>query len=142
MRKLPRNILLLFIHAVQSDLFNTLLSDRISEGGIELEEGEYFCGETLGFPDISKAEPEGWVCGKIIGYGTPLNERERDIMERLGIEKEAFRMKILPEVGSKGTYRTALAPLKDFNISDDTFRFSLPAGCYATIAMREFMKKD
>ena len=142
-RQLPRNILLLFVHAFQSHLFNTLLSDRIAEGPLELEEGEYFCGETLGFPDIGKTEAEGWICGKIIGYGSPLNTREQELMEELGIEKEAFKLKHLPEIRSKGTYRTLLAPLKGFSVSSSErsafFRFSLPSGSYATVAMREFM---
>jgi tRNA pseudouridine13 synthase len=142
-RSLPRNILLMFIHAYQSDLFNRLLSDRIREGPLELEEGEYYCGETLGFPDLNKTEAEGWICGKLIGYGTPLNERERALLEEIGVEKEAFKMKHLPEIRSKGTYRALLAPLKDFKVSGSEsrvmFRFALPSGSYATVAMREFM---
>lgn len=138
LRRLPRNILLLFVHAFQSDLFNRLLSDRIAEG-LELEEGEYFCGETMGFPDLKKTEAEGWIAGKLIGYNTPLNERERALLEKLSIDKEDFRMEAIPEISSKGTYRTLLAPLKDFGY-DGKFRFSLPSGSYATVAMREFMK--
>jgi len=139
LRRLPRNILLLFIHAFQSDLFNRLLSERIAEGGPELERGEYFCGETLGFPDITKTEGEGWVTAKLIGYQTMPNEREKKLLEQLDIEKDAFRMKSMPELASKGAKRTLLAPLKDFNFSGDTFRFALPSGSYATVAMREFM---
>ena len=139
LRKLPRNILLLFIHAFQSDLFNRLLSERIREGDIALEEGEYFCGETLGFPDTDKTEGEGWICGKIIGYGTPLNGREKGLLEEIGVPKDAFRMKSMPEIASKGSYRTLFAPLKDFSRNGCVFRFSLPAGSYATVAMKEFM---
>jgi tRNA pseudouridine13 synthase len=138
LRCLPRNILLMFIHAYQSHLFNRLLSERLSEGPLELESGEYFCGESFGFPDISKTEAEGWITGKLIGYNTPVNEREKALLETLGMEKDAFRMKVLPEISSKGTYRTLLAPLKDFSFKE-SFRFSLPSGSYATVAMREFM---
>jgi tRNA pseudouridine13 synthase len=140
---LPRNILLMFIHAYQSDLFNRLLSERLIEGGgaLELEEGEYFCGDTLGFPDLNKTEGEGWISAKLIGYNTPLNRREKELFDTLGIQKDAFRMKAIPEIASKGTYRTLLAPLKDFNFNGDTttFSFALPSGSYATVAMREFM---
>lgn len=147
LRRLPRNILLLFIHAFQSHIFNTLLSERIREGTLGLEEGEYFCGETLGFPDISKTEGEGWICGKLIGYGTPLNAREKSLLDELEIGKDAFRMGALPEIASKGTYRTLLAPLRGLEVSGSEpgdsdcirFRFSLPSGSYATVAMREFM---
>jgi len=167
LRSLPRNILLLFVHAFQSYLFNQLLSERVGEldrsgsepvgglnengkhelnCGLELEEGEYFCGEKLGFPDIEKTEAEGWIVGKIIGYQTMLNERERNLLEKLEISKEDFRVKAIPELGSKGTYRTLLSPLKDFSHSSlsetsHQFRFSLQSGSYATVAMREFMDK-
>ncbi|MBU0528041.1 MAG: tRNA pseudouridine(13) synthase TruD [Candidatus Micrarchaeota archaeon] len=139
LQNFPRSTLLLFIHAFQSQLFNMQLSDRISEG-IELEEGEYFCGETLGFPDVKKADAEGWICGKLIGYQTPLNEREKELLEKFGMTKENFRMKHIPEIASKGTYRTLLAPLKDFNHDNNIFRFALQSGSYATVAMREFIK--
>lgn len=141
LRSLPRNILLMFVHAYQSDLFNRLLSERLAEGGgvLELEEGEYFCGETLGFPDLNKTEGEGWISAKLVGYNTPLNRREKALFDTLGIQKDAFRMKAIPEIASKGTYRTLLAPMKDFSYSDLVFRFCLPSGSYATVAMREFM---
>jgi tRNA pseudouridine13 synthase len=144
-RELPRSTLLMFIHAVQSMMFNRLLSDRIAEGPLSLERGEYFCGEALGFPDIEKTEAEGWIAGKLIGYQTPLNEREQALIESLSVKKEDFNLKALPEISSKGSYRTLLAPMKGFNLSADTnpiFRFSLPSGCYATVAMRELMKNE
>ncbi|MCI0503144.1 tRNA pseudouridine(13) synthase TruD [Candidatus Micrarchaeota archaeon] len=141
LRSLPRNILLMFIHAFQSDLFNRLLSDRIREGPLELEAGEYFCGETFGFPDLNKTEGEGWISARLIGYNTPLNPREKELFGSLSIQKDAFRMKAIPEIASKGAYRTLLAPLKDFKFLADTttFSFALPSGSYATMAMREFM---
>jgi tRNA pseudouridine13 synthase len=141
LRKLPRSILLLFVHAFQSHIFNMLLSERVAKGDITLEEGEYYCGETLGFPDIKKTEAEGWVVGKLIGHETPLNEREKALLEETGIRKEDFRMRAMPEIASKGAYRTLMAPLKNFNFNSDTFRFALPAGSYATMALREFLDK-
>lgn len=139
LKAIPRTTQLLFIHAVQSMLFNETLSERIGQG-IELEEGEYFCGEKSGFPDIKSAGAEGWICAKIIGYGSPLNKREKELLAKHGIDKEDFRLKHMSEIASKGTYRTLLAPLKDFNYADGIFRFSLPSGSYATVAMKEFMK--
>lgn len=139
LRRLPRNIALLFIHAFQSHLFNMLLSERIREGGPALEQGEYFCGDRAGFPDTARSEAEGWITARVVGYQTMPNARERALLGELGMEKDAFRMKAMPELASKGTRRTLFAPLRDFNFSADTFRFALPAGSYATAAMREFM---
>ncbi len=139
LRFLPRNILLLFIHAFQSYLFNILLSERLAQGELELEIGEYFCAESLGFPDIKKTSSEGWICAKLIGYTSPLNKRERELMDSLKMDKECFRMKKIPEIASKGSYRTLLAPIKDFNYHSNIFRFALPSGSYATVVMGEFI---
>ncbi|MBD3210301.1 tRNA pseudouridine(13) synthase TruD [Candidatus Micrarchaeota archaeon] len=138
LKKLPRHILLLFVHALQSHIFNRMLSERIQKGLLEPEKGEYYCGETSGFPDIRKFQESGWVAGKLIGFKSPLNEREEKELEKMGLAKEDFMMEELPEISSPGTYRTLLAPVKDFNFSNDIFRFSLPAGSYATVLMREF----
>lgn len=140
LRRLPRNILLLFIHAFQSHIFNIILSERISNGELKPAEGEYFCGENAyGFPDSSKRTEKGWLCMKIIGYESKLSEREKQLLEQFGISKDDFKLKSIPEISSKGTFRTAFAPLKDFSFTKDTFRFSLPSGCYATVALREFL---
>lgn len=140
LKSLPRQTLLLFIHAYQSQLFNELLARRI-KNGLEVEEGEYFCGETLGFPDITKAESSGWICGKLIGYQTPINKIEKEILECEGIDKDCFRIPKIPEISSKGTYRTLLAPLKNFSFQD-VFKFELPSGSYATVAISEFTKGE
>lgn len=141
LRCLPRNILLLFVHAFQSHLFNLLLSDRIGEGELTLEEGEFYCGNKSGFPDVSKSEAEGWITGKLIGYLTPLNNREKELLEKFNMSKENFKLKEIPEIASKGTYRTLLSPLCDFSFKEQTFSFSLASGTYATVALREFLDK-
>lgn len=140
LRKLPRQILLLFIHAFQSYLFNLSLSERLNNGELALEKGEYYCGEKLKFPDLNRKTKKGWLVGKIIGYETELNEREIGILEELELKKEDFKIKNLPEISSKGAYRTLLAPMKDFEYRKNTFVFSLPSGSYATSALREFIK--
>ncbi len=112
LRRLPRATLLMFVHAFQSYIFNRLLSENITE-----TEGE----------------------GKLIGYETGVNEREKEILDELGVKPKDFRIKNLPEISSKGSSRPLFAPLKDFSFSENTFRFSLDAGSYATVALREFL---
>ena len=141
MRVLPRGTLLMFVHAFQSYVFNRILSDRISKGKLEPEEGEYFCGENqFGFPDVEKKSESGWIVGKLIGYETELNEREKNLLEELDIRKNDFKIKSIPELSSKGHYRTLFSSLKDFSFKDNVFRFELPAGSYATVALREFLE--
>lgn len=145
LRRLSRPILLLFVHAFQSHLFNLMLSERIKEEKVRKEGGEYFCGEnSLGFPDLEqKATPrqvKKWLVVRIIGYETELNEREKELLERFYLRKEDFRIKGLPEISPKGSFRTFFSPLVGFNFQKDTFSFSLQAGSYATSALREFLR--
>lgn len=147
LRRLPRATLLLFVHAFQSYLFNIMLSERIEEGELKAEGGEYYCGEKDGFPDINelvekKQEGKMFLVGKIIGYETKLNEREKTLLTQLGIKNSDFRLRFIPEIAAAGSCRVLLAPLKDFSFKEDTLAFSLPGGSYATVAVREFLDKD
>lgn len=140
LRALPRNMLLMFVHAFQSNLFNIVLSDRISEGELNAEQDEYFCGENeYGFPDVDKKADNGFLVAKLIGYQSEINEREHNLLEKFGITRMNFKIKALPEISSKGGYRTVFAPLKDFSFAENTLKFSLPSGSYATVALREFL---
>lgn len=141
-RRLQRNILLMFIHAFQSHLFNIDLSERVKNGDFEPREGEYLCGEnSYGFPDIDNRQVNGWLCMKLIGSESKITEKEKELLESFEIKKEDFVVRSIPEIGSRGTYRTALAPLKDFVSKDCVFGFSLTSGSYATVVMREFLDK-
>ena len=144
LRRLPRGILLLFMHSFQSHLFNALLSERIAEGKLTVENGEYYCGERNGFPDPESLDSheKHWIAGKIIGYGTEPNEREKRLFERLELKPSDFEISGIPELSSKGTYRLLLSPLKDFLFRNNVFRFSLRAGSYGTVALREFLDKE
>ncbi|MBN2478137.1 tRNA pseudouridine(13) synthase TruD [Candidatus Micrarchaeota archaeon] len=142
LRKLPRKTLLMFVHAFQSYLFNLAVSERIKEGKIKKEKGERFCGTNrYGFPDLEN-EGNEWLCIKIIGYESILNEREKKLLSSEGIREEQFKVRIIPEIGSKGSMRTFFSPLKDFEFSANEFKFSLPPGSYATSALREFAEYE
>ncbi len=151
-RQLPRPTLLMFVHAFQSYLFNEMVSERVKEGEMAPEEGEYFCSEEGGFPVLEEIRPkpdseaglrankgDSWLCGRIIGYETSPNAREQGILDRHGVAPRDFKIKSMPEVSSKGAYRTILAPYVDFSFEGNMFRFSLPSGSYATSLLREFM---
>ena len=147
LRKLPRSILLMLVHAVQSDIFNSVLSQKIKEMDgkkMRLEEGEYECSRNwYGFPEVERIDGT-FPVGKIIGYASKPNKREKEILEKEGIKAEDFRIKSIPEISSAGAYRPLLVPIKDFNFEyeKNLYEFELPSGAYATIAMREFLDKN
>ncbi|RLG19001.1 hypothetical protein DRN67_03665, partial [Candidatus Micrarchaeota archaeon] len=124
LRKLPRGLTLLFVHALQAQIFNEVLSERIKEGEI-----------TAG-----TASDE---VGNLIGYESRLTEREREVLERHSLKPEYFKMPSMPELSSGGANRKVLVELKNFEFVQQEgkgiFRFELGAGSYATIALREFV---
>ena len=146
LKKLPRGLSLMFVHSVQDQIFNEELERRSKEGNF----GSGLCAKAdfYGFPDT--AHPErgsgGFPLACIVGYETKESEMSdyaRESLERMGIAKEYFMLRHLPELATRGSYRALLAPVKDFrhSVSGDsvTLEFSLPRGSYATALLNEFM---
>lgn len=98
-----------------------------------------------------------FVTAPIFGYETELadgveGEIERKVLEDEAIELNNFYIEKIPEISSKGTRRPVLVPVKlsEEEISEDelnpglfkvTLHFFLPKGSYATVLLREYMKK-
>ncbi len=170
LRRLPRNLLMMFVHAYQSYLFNRILSQRIRDG-MSLREPEIgdiilpltktlvpdhdtpisVTAENLQKAAKSAREGKAFVSGLIYGTSSVfadgrMGEIERKVVEGESIENMDFQIVGLREASSKGTRRELLAPFKDlameFGKGEVTFRFALNKGCYATTLMREFMKAD
>ncbi len=170
LRTLPQNLLMMFVHAYQSHLFNKMLSERLRRG-LSLRVPEV--GDLVlpldknHLPDhdnpipvtpdnLEKArrnalEGKAFVSGLL--YGTesafaegPMGEIEREVIGREDISKMDFQIIGLREASSKGTRRELLAPYKDLKMEigdgQARFAFSLNKGCYATCLMREFMKAE
>lgn len=169
-RSLPRNLLMMFVHAYQSYLFNKMLSERM-RAGLSLDVPEV--GDLVlpldkhSLPDHDKPVPvteenlekarkaarqgKAFVSGLLYGTeslfaGGRMGEIERGVVEREDISRLDFQIVGLREASSKGTRRELLSPCKDLEITfgkdDVRMRFSLNKGCYATCLMREFMKAD
>jgi len=74
------------------------------------------------------------------------------VLEEEGVKPEDFRVKSMPELSVKGTYRSIILKIKDFKVIgpvDDELnpstlkilmQFAIPRGGYATTVLREFMK--
>lgn len=170
LRTLPKNLLMMFVHAYQSYLFNRIISERI-RSGMPLREPEI--GDLvlplskMGVPDhdnpilvtadnLEKAtknakEGKAFVSGLI--YGTEahfaegrMGEIEKRVIESESINKLDFQIVGLREASSKGIRREVLAPYRDLKIEvgegEAVFQFALNKGCYATTFLREFMKTE
>ena len=148
-RRIPRGISIMFIHAVESAIFNAVIDSRIKN--TELFNSDIRCGKNkYGFPNIEELSEDGaFPMAPLIGYETKdkyMSEYEKRLLEFLDITKESFKIKSMPELSMKGSLRSIIAPVKDIKTTasenEINVEFSLPSGAYATIFLNEIMKND
>jgi len=168
LRQLPFNLLLMFVHAYESYLFNRILSERLARG-LPIHEpvpgDRVLPADRHGLPDRSRIidvtldnlakvtercrARKAWTSGILFGSeplfaeGEP-GEIEHAIVASEGLRPEDFIIPEIPRISSKGTRRELLAPLGDLDsrVADRTLvlSFELARGCYATSLLREFIK--
>lgn len=134
LRRLPKKLRRMLVHAYQSYLFNKTLSKVIEE--------------EIDIRDLRI---------NIFGYKTEfsqgrLGEIEKEVLESEGIELKDFKIRSMPELSVAGEQRQASVSTEiSFKLAQDelnpgknkiVFTFELPAGSYATTVLREFMKAD
>src|SRR3990170_4297553 len=127
--ELPFNLLLMFVHAYQSYLFNRILSERLRRG---LPIHEPVAGDLVlpadrrGLPDRDRhievtcdnlekvtarcREGRGWVSGLLFGSepvfsGGEPGQIEREVIASEGVRAEDFIVPDLPRISSRGTRR-------------------------------------
>ena len=167
LQSLPKNLLMMFLYAYQSYIFNRILSERIKR---KLPLGEAIEGDLI--VTVSKYGEEediipfnnriiekvnriirlgkAAVTGAIVGYDTRFAEGEMGEIEKRIVEEESIDVRdfIVPEIpflSSKGGRRALVSPYKDFSYrfldnSSVEMKFFLRKGSYATSLLREFMK--
>lgn len=168
LKTLPHNLLMMFIHAYQSFLFNKMISLRLEKG---LPINDVQVGDIVmpkdkdGLPNkdttveveerniskISEMVQEGkaFVSAPLYGHKSELSggvqgEIERKIIETENVEKEDFIIPEISSISSTGTRRSILAPVNDleYELQGNALRlkFKLNKGTYATTLLREYMK--
>jgi tRNA pseudouridine13 synthase len=125
LRRLPKKLRRMLVHAYQGYLFNRVLS-KVMEKNIDT-------------PKIP-----------LFGYETPFSDGEqadveRSVLEEEGVQLKDFNITSIPELSPKGDYRAAFIKVHPkFTMNEDGYacEFELPKGSYATVIFREFMKTD
>lgn len=144
----------LIISALQSELFNVWLNERINDGLFATA----ICGDVFGkLPqggifystepqneqprlDAFEISPLGPIFGyKMFKAKEEALKREERILERYAIKLEEFR-----QLKAEGSRRKARLKIEDLTITsvegDPVFKFTLPSGSYASVLMGEFTK--
>ncbi len=172
LRRLPPDLLKLYIESYQSYLFNKILSKRIEKGLsiVYPEVGDYVVLlDHRGLPTkhviyitsrsiLEKAIEQvrrGRMCLvlPVPGYGTRLlegvtHEIVRNVVDEEDIKLEMFKLKEIPEVDCPGTLRQAsIDPIVENVEVDRESRvvrivFRLVRGSYATVLLREIVKPE
>jgi tRNA pseudouridine13 synthase len=165
---LPLNLLIMFVHAYQSFLYNEILSERMRRGipVHEPVEGDLVLpSDRHGRPDRDRTievtgdnrervalrcrEGKAWVSAILYGSESRfadgvMGEIERQVVAREGLRPEDFIIPDIPRISSRGTRREILAPFRalEAQVRDGTLRLSveLTRGAYATCLLREYMK--
>jgi tRNA pseudouridine13 synthase len=147
----------LFLSAYQSELFNRVLASRITSGtyakallGDVLKKvptgGEFFCAE----PEVDQlrvdkfeVSPSGPIFGPEMRQPTDeVDALESRILSEEGIERSLFEKGGGETLGTRRPLRVPVT-LEDSKIEGDVLhlRFTLPAGSYATVLLRELIKE-
>ena len=168
---LPLNLKMMFIHAYQSYVFNRVLSARIEEFGnlkdievgdwadfVEFENGHYrFAEEVVKVREHNVRRVRFLVEKRraslalpLPGYETPLgddwiSQKVKEVLEEDGVSLEDFKHEY-KEFSSKGSFRVADMLIEHTGLKVDVndavrFEFFLPKGFYATVFLREFVKR-
>lgn len=144
-RRLPRGLLRMFIHAVQSYLFNRILSLRYKYGFPlhsaipgdivnpvdNISPNDYILVTEETVPKINEEIKSGklGVSIPLIGYDSTLPENKpREMVEKILQEEELkpsmFKLQSIPEISSRGMFRLIIlqiSNLKILDISDDEY---------------------
>jgi tRNA pseudouridine13 synthase len=169
LRALSRELRLLFVHAVQSWMFNLWLTARM-EAGMSLTEPED--GDTLlrvardgtapsrdpvpvdsgNLPECRETVRKGRarLAAPLIGFesvrpaGRPGELFDR-VLAETQVTPRGFRLPSFPEVSSAGAWRSSTIANPPLGIRADgesavTLDFALPKGSYATVVLRELQK--
>jgi tRNA pseudouridine13 synthase len=143
-RKMPKSFCYLFTHAYQSYLFNEIINERINAGhGLNEIEGDKLID---GIPVIPLLGFESKLSSGLAG------EIEKKVLEKEEITLNAFKVKEIPELSSRGTEKKMILipyELKLISVEEDELNpgktkaiisFWLEKGNYATTVLNELMK--
>ncbi len=138
LRRLPKRLRKMFLNAYQSEIWNIVAEEHYSQ-----ERGK---------KEISNMKIP------LVGYDTELDEGDAihkkiiNLLKKDKIRLADFAMRGMPELRCNGSERRLLLfpkNMKLIEVSDDEFNagkkaaqisFSLPAGSYATVVLKEIMK--
>jgi len=147
-KKVPKKIRMMYVHAFQSLIFNKTIAELIMSETKDYNKINYSQGIFV-FPDKDLNN----IKIPIVGFGTEFKDNKlRDISSALlkkeGITLRDFIVRAMPELASEGNERNMLVKAEKLSMKteDDELNkdkkkcivsFTLPKGSYATIVIKK-----
>ena len=146
-RKVPFKILNMFVHSVQSYIFNEAAASIVKAHrhfDVPYSQGIFL------FP-VSDVKNERL---SLVSFDAVLSEAEEKILEQIGLKQRDFVLRELPGITPEGGQRDLVTYIDDLSISDlmedelnsgkkkVRVEFSLGKGSYATIVIRNIFYKE
>ncbi len=146
LQKIPPKILLMYLHAVQSYIFNESLARLIRESGQEFVEEPYSQGQFVFCTGIAAYQSLHAMHLPLIGFSSAVRDTATTaLLAQLGINHRDFIIRAIPELSIEGSERSALMQVDDFSatwtaesIPESALKlsFALPKGSYATMVVK------
>ncbi len=134
--RFPRHLQLLFVHALQSELFNAELEARVKAKKLFApQEGDFYCGrDSLGFPLPGEAKPVGseganadevkalvekgdaFLVGTLVGLDSAPTPAQEKLLKKKKLAVADFKFTTLPWLTTRGGRRALFAPLLHFAV--------------------------
>ena len=147
-RKLKKSLLIFYINAYQSYLWNKAVENYLSKNCLNC----FFSDYTVGRFAFSSDNVKNFKI-PVLGFGTNFNNKEikeiyEEILMKEGIKLEDFIFREIPELVSEGTERNLIVDVKNLKVeylNDERnkgmkkaiLNFSLPSGSYGTVVVKK-----
>ncbi len=152
LREIPKNTLKMYVHSLQSKIWNDSAAILVEKAAKNLKEVAYSQGRFIFPKDAGEIKQEAVP---IVGFGTELSGEMGKIIEWLlkkeKISSRDFIIRSIKELSSEGGERELLADVADltYEWKEDELNsgkrkcvlsFSLPKGSYATMVVKSIFE--
>jgi tRNA pseudouridine13 synthase len=145
LKRVPKKILQMFIHSVQSYLFNEALSRTLIEyaksNDIKHYCVDYSLGKLVFYNNPEDYSKTGVGSFELIGFDTrTVSHHIQDVMKNLGLGQRDFIVRAIPELSLDGTDRECFVDVENMKIevldARTILEFELSKGAYATMVVK------
>ena len=133
-RKLGKRALRFYINAYQSYIWNESLKEQIKK--YDYKKVKYSLSDFyFTYENVKNIKIP------VVGFLSELKKLDKEIIKKIGVKKEDFLIREIPEISQEGNIRDAIVEVKNLkiNLNKNTvlLEFELPKGSYGTLVVKK-----